>query len=155
MVCGCFVYVHGVAELFVVSFPTTALLFVARNLFAYFCIARELRKKINPNFLEKKLICFLSSSALIQIFFNFCNFFFKFFFVVADFGKEKFLLSKGGFVCVFCTISANILVVVVVVVLLLFFRGGAATRRVFWKVCCLFSSASTLLLEVSFSVFVS
>jgi hypothetical protein len=33
------------------------------------------RKTKNSYFLEKKLICFLSSSALIQIFCNICNFF--------------------------------------------------------------------------------
>lgn len=82
------------------------------------------------------MFCFLSSSALIQIFCNFCKIFFSFFWLQI-FGKEKFLLSKGGFVLCFlhnicehfCGGGAAAFVVLQ--------RGSWHTQGFFWKVCWL------------------
>ncbi len=91
MVCGCFVYVHGVAELFVVSFPTTALLLLrgtASRIF--FCIARELR--------EKKILFFGEEIDLFSLLFCFDTDLF----VIFEKKNQFFLLQileKKSFCC--------------------------------------------------------
>ncbi len=122
-----------------VSFRTTALLLLLRGTgFAYFFLhcSRSPDEKKFLFFGEEIVLFSLLFSALLQIFCNFCKFFVNFF-LVADFGKEKFLLSKGGFVLCFlhnicehfCGGGAAAFVVLQ--------RGSWHTQGFFWKVCWL------------------